>query len=165
MRNFWRLSLVAVLVAEVSCSELQQSAELAAVKVTGCVQIFRDHQDAAPADNYYAQQLSIMLQNLLGHFPELQQINVPVDRYQPKQIEACKNNFYIGSVYNADLSKDFIDDFVATKQNAVWMGSNLWKLGQENLTKLWDAKFKSIGTLDTRNLDARATQLFSQRKL
>ena len=93
-----------------------------------CVQVFYDTttDTFALGRNY-----SLMILNLLGHFPEFQQVIGPIELYRKGDIDRCRATFYLGAEYDHPLPPDFLADFkVATKQ-VIWMGYNFWQLGVE----------------------------------
>ncbi len=120
-----------------------------------CVQFFYDH----PAQNNNKKYLKgrmyvIGLQNLLGHFPAIQQYIYPVETYQAGQFDRCEANIYIGSYFNNNLPDVFIRDFVTTKQNVAWLGYNIEQLGSQALTDLWSVSLVSYQTTNWNKLDA-----------
>lgn len=114
-----------------------------------CVQVF---YDKSTDTNYkLGRTYALMLLNLLGHFPEFQQIIGPVELYQKGDIEKCKATFYIGSYYDNTLSQDFLNDFKNTKRQAVWMGYNFWQLGS-NFNSIFGYRDYEFTTLNTTDL-------------
>jgi len=112
---------------------------------TKCVQIYYDHAPSMSDPDYYKGRLhAIGLQNLLAHFPDIQQYIIPIELYQTGQLERCDASFYLGTYYNNTIPKEFLADFVNTKKTVVWLGYNLWKLAPENITKLWGASFSDL---------------------
>lgn len=119
-----------------------------------CVQIYYDKAPQANPKYYEGRHYAAFLQNLLGHFPDIQQYIIPIESYQAGQLNRCYASFYIGSYYGESyIPESFLDDFIATKKNVIWMGYDVWKLGQQNLQKLWDVKFVALGSLDWQHLD------------
>ncbi|MBY0554374.1 DUF2334 domain-containing protein [bacterium] len=95
-----------------------------------CVQIFYDTTTDVQYKNL-GRTYALMLANLLGHFPEYQQIIGPIDLYQAGDLERCLATFYIGSNYNKTLPPDFLNEYKTTAQRVVWMGYNFWQLGAD----------------------------------
>lgn len=117
-----------------------------------CVQIYYDR---GPEDYWMGRTYSIFLQNLLGHWPELQQITSPIELYKRGDLEACDYNIYIASYFENKIPVDFYEDFNSTKKNVAWLGYSIWKLGIDGLKKAFNAEYKGLTTLDSKNLDAK----------
>lgn len=94
-----------------------------------CIQVFYDKS----SDPQYStgRTYALMLLNLLGHFPEYQQVYGPVEYYQKGDLDRCYASFYIGSYYNNALPADFISDYLSTSKRVVWLGYSIWQLGLE----------------------------------
>jgi uncharacterized protein YdaL len=94
-----------------------------------CVQVFYDKSTDV---NYkLGRTYALMLLNLLGHFPEFQQIVGPIELYQQGDLDKCKATFYIGSYYDNTIPQAFLDDYKTTDRQVVWMGYNYWKLAAD----------------------------------
>ncbi len=113
-----------------------------------CVQVYYDQ---GPADYWIGRTYGVFTQNLLGHFPELQQIIAPIETYRKGDIENCRATIYIGSYFNNEVPVDFLTDYENTKKNVAWLGYNIWKL--ENHSKIFGYKYKYLTKLNTENLD------------
>ncbi len=92
-----------------------------------CVQVFYDN--STDPSFRAGRQHSLMLLNLLGHFPEYQQIIGPIEMYKKGNLDRCHASFYIGSVFGNKLPPEFISDYKATTRQVAWMGYNFWQLG------------------------------------
>lgn len=91
-----------------------------------CVQVFYDSTvDALKLGRNYA----LMTLNLLGHFPEYQQVVGPIELYRKGDIARCRATFYIGMEYDKQLPPAFLEDFKTATKQVVWMGYNFWQLG------------------------------------
>lgn len=113
-----------------------------------CVQVFYD----SSADPMYkfGRTHGLMLLNLLGHFPEYQQIIGPIELYKKGYLDRCHASFYVGSVYNNTLPADFLADFKTTSKQVVWMGFNFWQLGTD-FESIFGYKDYIFTTLDYTN--------------
>lgn len=99
------------------------------VKDGKCIQVFYD-RTADP--NYTAgKSYANMVLNLLGHFPEFQQISGPIEIYKKGDLERCHASFYIGSSYNNVIPAAFISDYLTTTKRVIWLGYSVWQLGLE----------------------------------
>ena len=96
---------------------------------SNCIQIFYDTTTDANF-KYLGRTYALMLSNLLGHFPEHQQIIGPVEMYRKGDLEACKATFYFGTNFDKKLPLDFIDDYKTTTKSVIWIGYNFWQLGK-----------------------------------
>lgn len=95
--------------------------------------------DSRGAFGWYGQLNSILLANLLGHFP-LPWTNAPVENYRAGDISRYRMAFYLGTTYDNALPRAFLDDVMATKKTVCWMKYNLWQLGG---TTSYGAAFQS----------------------
>lgn len=93
-----------------------------------CVQVFYDTSvDIFKLGRNYA----LMILNLLGHFPEYQQVIGPIELYRKGDIDRCHATFYVGMEFDNKLPTDFLSDFKTTTKQVVWMGYNFWQLGAD----------------------------------
>lgn len=116
-----------------------------------CINIYYDR---SPDPSYWmGQTYAMMLQNLLGHFPEFQQMVSPIEFYQKGEIEQCAASFYIGSYFNNAIPKAFFEDFQKTKNQVAWLGYNLWNLPEDGLEKLTGYTYQGLTVLDQENRD------------
>lgn len=122
-----------------------------AAEVRPCVRILYDR--SRHPDYHLGKIYSIFLQNLLGHFPHIQQIVQPIETYKKGDLNKCKANFYIGSYFENDVPEHFMHDFVHTYQNVVWMGYTIWKLGNDTLDTLFGYTYDHLTTFDADHVD------------
>lgn len=128
------------------------STELDIDKLNGmCVQVFYDNS-TDPAFQF-GRQHSLMLLNLLGHFPEYQQILGPIEKYKKGNLERCRASFYIGTVFGNKLPPEFISDYKTTSRQVAWMGYNFWQLGPD-FEKTFGYRDYVFTTLDYTNRTA-----------
>lgn len=119
-----------------------------------CAQIYYDQVPAAQPEFTYGRTMAIFLQNLLGHFPDVQQYVIPIEKYEKGQLDRCETSFYLGSYFDNAIPPVFFDDFLATKRTVVWAGYNVWQLGDEKLRRAWNVKYRGLGQPDLK--EARA---------
>ncbi len=112
-----------------------------------CVRLYYDH---GPEGYWIGRTYALFAQNLLGHFPELQQIIAPIETYQKGDIATCRATIYIGSYFNNPIPPDFMVDFENTKQNVAWLGYNIWKLP---IDRIFGFKYNQLTKLNTTTLD------------
>ena len=94
-----------------------------------CIQVYYDRTSDP---NYKTgRTYALMLLNLLGHFPEYQQVIGPIELYKKGDLERCHASFYVGSYYNNVLPTAFIGDYLTTTKRVVWLGYSIWQLGLE----------------------------------
>lgn len=120
-----------------------------------CIQIFYDKVPAVTPVYQQGRAQATLLENLIGHFPNIQQYVAPIETYVPGQIAKCDANFYLGSYYDNAVPKAFIDDYLAATKSVVWMGYNFWQLGSEKLKDLWQVEFSGLSELDWKHPDAK----------
>lgn len=125
-----------------------------------CVQIYYDAVPAAKTPYRYGRTHALMLQNLLGHFPHIQQRVIPIERYEKGQLERCAASFYLGTYFDNAVPPDFLSDFAASSKTVVWAGYNIWKLPPAELARLWSARFTKLSVLDAGDKDALGRPTF-----
>lgn len=114
-----------------------------------CIQVF---YDKTSDPNYTTgRSYALMLLNLLGHFPEYQQVTGPIELYKKGDLERCHTSFYLGSYYNNTLPTAFISDYLSTTKRVVWMGYSVWQLGMEFENTFGYSSTVSFTGLDTVN--------------
>jgi uncharacterized protein YdaL len=118
-----------------------------------CVHVYYDRSGGA--DYQLGETYAILLQNLLGHFPQFQQIVSPIERYQAGEIEQCRATFYIGSYFDNAIPEAFLSDFSKTRKSVAWLGYSIWKLGNDRLSKLFGYRYVRETVLDYSHLDAK----------
>ncbi|MBI4042533.1 MAG: DUF2334 domain-containing protein [Deltaproteobacteria bacterium] len=99
-----------------------------------CIRIYYDHAD--DPDYSHGRLHAVFVQNLLGHFPEFQQIVEPIEEYTPGEIDQCRATIYIGSYFENAIPEAFLDDFEKTGRNVAWLGYSIWKYDNVRLEKL-----------------------------
>lgn len=125
-----------------------------------CVQIFYDRAPQAQSHYYFGRQHAMMLQNLLGHFPHIQQYVKPIEMYETGDLEKCAANIYLGTYFDNKVPNAFYQDYATTKNNVLWAGYNIWKLEPDILKQLWGVKYKNMTTLDKEHLDSKGRPTF-----
>jgi uncharacterized protein YdaL len=123
-----------------------------------CVHIYYDLSENS--EYWIGKAYSVFLQNLMGHFPEFQQIVSPIERYKKGDIEKCHTSFYVGSYFNNKIPTDFFVDFEKTKKNVVWMGYNIWMPGLDWFEKQFGYKYEKLTTLNKDLKDEKGRPTF-----
>ncbi len=119
-----------------------------------CVRVYYDH---GPEGYWMGRTYAVFTQNLLGHFPELQQIIAPIETYKKNDIESCRATIYIGSYFNNTIPAAFFEDFQNTKKNVAWLGYNVWNLATD---KIWGFKYQALTQLNKTILDYKLMPTF-----
>lgn len=107
--------------------------------------------DRAPAGRPafgYGRMVALLLQNLLGHFPQLRQVVVPIERYAAGSVDDCAATFYLGSYFGNPVPAAFLWDYVKTRQPVVWLGYNAWQLGTDSLATALGLQFHTVAQPD-----------------
>jgi len=117
-----------------------------------CVQIFYDRTTITGHER--GKLYSLMVANLVGHFPGYTRVISPIELYRKNDLNKCKANFYISSYFGNDIPPQFIADFLSTEKNVVWMGYNFWTLGNDILRSEFGVEFESLKSADTNYLDS-----------
>lgn len=158
------LSLVVVTFAMVGCNKLKDVQTAidkyntdVYIKTQSCVQVYYDQS----TDSSYkmGRDYAIMTLNLLGHFPEFQQIVGPIEKYKKGDLDKCAASIYLGSYFENSIPQAFLDDYKTTKSNVVWIGYSYWKLGTD-FENLFGYKYNSLTTLDKTNLTSDGKPTF-----
>ena len=106
----------------------------AQAKALDCVNVYFDR--STDPTYWMGKTYTTLLQNLLGHFPEYQQIISPIELYQQGEIDKCAATIYIGSYFNNPIPTAFLDDYASTKKNVAWIGYKSGSLARA-LKKPW----------------------------
>lgn len=125
---------------------------------TPCVNIYFDKSkdDAYRLGKTY----SIYLQNLMGHFPEFQQIISPIEKYKAGDMEKCVASIYIGSYFDNYIPDSFFVDYMKTQKNFAWLGYNIWKVDPAYLEKTFGRHYSHLTTLNAEKLDNQGRPTF-----
>ena len=94
------------------------------VQAADCVQIFYDR---GPSDYWIGHANAVFLQNLMGHFPHLQQVVAPIESYQRGDLNRCKASIYVGTHFDAKIPDVFHTDYMSTTKNVAWLGYGIWR--------------------------------------
>ncbi len=114
-----------------------------------CIQVF---YDKTTDPNYTTgKSYALMLTNLLGHFPEFQEVIGPIELYKKGDLERCHATFYIGSFYNNVLPPAFVGDYLSTTKRVIWLGYSIWQLGLEFENTFGYSSTVSFTALDSTN--------------
>ncbi|WP_413560868.1 DUF2334 domain-containing protein [Bdellovibrio sp. HCB209] len=127
-----------------------------------CVNIY---YDKSPDSSYWmGKTYATFLQNLLGHFPEYQQIVSPIEAYKKGDLDKCAASIYIASYFDNNIPQDFLKDYVSTKSNVAWLGYSTWKLN-DDFEKIFGYKYDHLSTLNRSQLDYKARPSFFKNVL
>ena len=94
-----------------------------------CVNIYHDESGSSPSDTSGPIN-TIMLANLLGHWPEYEIRVRPIFDYEGRDLEACKVTLYLGTDPESEIPSAFLGDFFLTGKRVAWIG-----FGQQQLDK------------------------------
>ena len=128
-----------------------------------CVNVYYDQ--SKDASYWMGRTYSIMLQNLLGHFPEFQQIISPIEAYRAGDIEKCEASIYIGSYFDNAVPEAFFKDFEHTSRRVAWLGYNIWKVPATSLKTMFGHEYRGLTTLSKDKLDAAGAPTFFKNVL
>ncbi len=123
-----------------------------------CVNIYYD--ESKDSTYWMGKTYAMLVQNLMGHFPEFQQIVSPIELYQSGDIEKCQASIYIGSYFDNAIPPVFFDDFVKTQKHVAWLGYNIWNFGPERLDQMFGYQYVSLTTLNQDILDNKSQPTF-----
>ncbi len=126
-----------------------------------CVNIFYDR---GPTPDYWiGKTYAIFTQNIIAHFPHLDQKLGAIEDYKSGQIEECKATIYIGSRFENTIPTEFFADFKKTKKNVAWLGYSIWKFGSADLEQMFGFQYQRLTTLDYDKLDLTGQPGFFRR--
>ncbi len=148
--EFIRLLLLSLLQLGISVSSLPTRAAPGADFM--CVNVYYDQ--TRDSTYWMGKTYATLLQNLLGHFPQYQQIVSPIEYYQKGDIERCRASFYIGSYFNNQVPPEFYADFQTTTKQVAWLGYNIWNFQPNQLSRMFGYQYANLSKLDTDELDA-----------
>lgn len=120
-----------------------------------CVQLFYDRPSEQEPGAAYGRLLVTFLQNLLGHFPEVEQVVTPVQRYQRHGLDRCESAIYLSAFDGIEIPEAFLEDFATSDARVAWVGYNVDRLGARRLEKLWGVRYAGKGKVDPRKRDKR----------
>ena len=118
-----------------------------------CAQIFYDRTPDDP--KAFGRVYATYLQNLLGHFPNIQQVISPLDLYKVGDVEKCDATFYIGSRFDSAMPQAFVRDVAKTQKSVMWMGYGWWKVPPETQESLLGFHYLRLTKLNEDALDDR----------
>jgi uncharacterized protein YdaL len=111
-----------------------------------CVNIFYDR---SPDSSYWmGRTYATFVQNLMGHFPEYQQIVSPIELYKKGSVDSCAATIYLGSYFDNKIPPAFLKDVAATRSRVAWLGYNIWQLAPETQKALFGHEYQGLTTLD-----------------
>ncbi|UYL08312.1 hypothetical protein B9G69_014820 [Bdellovibrio sp. SKB1291214] len=73
---------------------------------------------------------------LLSNFSDFQQFFIPLGQYEAGSLEKCQANFVINTEFDNQVSRKLVEDYLSSRRNVVWMGYNIWHLGEQLNKKL-----------------------------
>lgn len=130
---------------------------------TKCVRIYYHQSDG---EDYEGRLQAIFLENLVGHFKNIQQFLSPIEQYQAGDLEGPLGNFascvatiYLGTS-NEVLPKAFLRDATNAKSTFVWMGTNVEQWGNKSLRKTLNVEFEKIERRNKNQPDADGAPSF-----
>lgn len=124
---------------------------------TKCVNLYFDRTE--DPKYWMGKTYANFIQNLLGHFPEFQQIISPIELYRSGDIERCDATIYISSYFNNKIPDSFKQEVKTTKKNIAWLGYNIWTIDDYMQNQL-GYKYKALSTLNRQNTDAKGRPSF-----
>lgn len=125
-----------------------------------CIQVFFDSSKNNGTSQKVGKIHSIFTLNLLGHFPRWKPVTAPIETYQEGQLERCPANIFIGTNFHAEIPKSFLSDFLATKNQVLWLGYHLWKLNPEELTSLFGVNYRGLTDINNSAIDEKGRPHF-----
>lgn len=88
------------------------------------------------------------LVELLKKWTHLKQKFTPIARYTVGGLEACPISIYLGSNSEVGIPREFIKDLVRTNKRVIWVGYNIWQLG-ESLEKVLGVRYVGLTRWDS----------------
>ncbi|OFZ29049.1 MAG: hypothetical protein A2622_13230 [Bdellovibrionales bacterium RIFCSPHIGHO2_01_FULL_40_29] len=116
-----------------------------------CVNIYYDRGPVA--DYWMGKTYANFVQNLLGHFPHLDQKLGAIEDYRAGQIDECRATIYIASYFENKIPDAFFQDYKNTTKNVAWLGYSIWKFGPAELEKMFGIQYLQLTQMDSEKLD------------
>ncbi|WP_220128834.1 hypothetical protein [Bdellovibrio sp. KM01] len=76
------------------------------------------------------------MRSSLAHFPEFQSHMIPMADYEAGTIERCQATFIVNTEFDNQVPRRLVEDYLAAEKHVVWMGYNIWYLGEQLNKKL-----------------------------
>ncbi len=73
---------------------------------------------------------------VLEHFPDFKSVFASMDQYESGDIERCQAAFIVNTEFDNQVPRRLVEDYLASQKNAIWMGYNIWYLGEQLNKKL-----------------------------
>jgi hypothetical protein len=90
-----------------------------------CIAVFYDNSKVVSSFNRF-----------LSHFPDYQKVLIPIEEYQSGQLGRCQASFVVNTEFDNHVSRRLVDDYIHADRNVIWMGYNIWHLGEQLNKKL-----------------------------
>jgi hypothetical protein len=87
-----------------------------------CVQIYHDRNEQAVPE---------VLKNLMTSFGTQPTQISDVESYNGGDLNRCAINFYVGTEIDNRLPRSFLTDYFQSQQKVIWIGYNIWQLGDQ----------------------------------
>lgn len=118
-----------------------------AAPMTVCV--FHEAAAGRPADGRVH---AIMLENLLGHFREVETRRAEIASYEAGGLASCSRAVYVGSDFATVPPPAFLDDVAAYRRPFLWINYGLWhlqsRLGEEGLRRRTGLRWRGLRGAD-----------------
>jgi len=98
-------------------------------EAAACINIFYDQPAVAGFDR--GKKVSEVLDTVLNTVMPLSRVMRPIEGYQIGDLQKCRFNFYLGSYFENKLPRTFLADYVTAETTVVWLGYNIWQLGEQ----------------------------------
>lgn len=121
---------------------------IAQAQEPSCIIIYHD-EAAAEEDGSAGPINSIMLANLLGHWPEYEVRVRPIASYRSSDLEACKVTFFLGTGAESEIPAAFLKDFLETNKRVAWIGFGVEQLPADKFEKVFE--HRALGQVTVEN--------------
>ncbi|WP_413294161.1 hypothetical protein ACLSU7_03465 [Bdellovibrio sp. HCB185ZH] len=108
----------------------------AAVATTAGLKISEPASERCISVIYDNPKVLASMRNSLAHFPEFQSLFIPMAEYEPGDAQRCQATFIINTEFDNQVPRRLVEDYVAAERHVVWMGYNIWYLGEQLNKKL-----------------------------
>jgi hypothetical protein len=75
-------------------------------------------------------------QESLAHFSDFRSVLIPMDQYEAGQTERCQATFIVNTEFDNQVPRRIVEDYLSSQKNVIWMGYNIWYLGEQLNKKL-----------------------------
>ncbi|MEK2690485.1 hypothetical protein [Bdellovibrio sp. GT3] len=109
---------------------------LSATAILVAVKISQKPEEKCIAVVYDSSRSIAGVAKIFEQFPDFQKVMIEMSTYSSGELERCQASFIVNSEFDNQVPKRLIEDYLKSKRRVVWMGYNIWTLGDQLTRKL-----------------------------